>query len=147
MFPPGIVWIKLPSQRDETEIEEYDKERDTKGFTNKVSFPLVGNPSEERLRTSRSDKQGYHTYVLLSNWLEKEGYKVLRLWDNDALLNTREILEGIKEQCSEHPPLHPLPSREGKNRERCLPSMRGCEETTGISEEPSKVFPPKGEGA
>ena len=25
----------------------------------KVSFPLVGNPSEERLRTSRSDNQDY----------------------------------------------------------------------------------------
>jgi uncharacterized membrane protein YbhN (UPF0104 family) len=32
-----------------------------------MSFPLVGNPSPEILRTSRSDKKHYHTYVLLSN--------------------------------------------------------------------------------
>mgnify|MGYP001613253236 CR=1 FL=1 len=38
----------------------------TKEFISKVSFPLVGNPSEERLRTSRSDKLGSHTYVLIS---------------------------------------------------------------------------------
>ena len=27
----------------------------------KASFPLVGNPSEERLRASRSDKSGSHS--------------------------------------------------------------------------------------
>jgi very-short-patch-repair endonuclease len=48
------------------------------------------------------------------NRLEKEGYRVLRFWDNDVLLNTKGILEVIREQCAEHPPLHPLPSREGK---------------------------------
>jgi len=40
-----------------------------KEFISKVSFPLVGNPSEERLRTSRSDKLGSHTYVLISKLL------------------------------------------------------------------------------
>ncbi|TAL26514.1 MAG: tetratricopeptide repeat protein [Nitrospirae bacterium] len=40
------------------------KLRVTKGFISEVSFPLVGNPSEERLRTSRSDKQRYHIYGL-----------------------------------------------------------------------------------
>ena len=49
--------------------------RVTKEFISKVSFPLVGsssatrrgeNPSEERLRTSRSDKLGSHAYVLIS---------------------------------------------------------------------------------
>jgi very-short-patch-repair endonuclease len=48
------------------------------------------------------------------DWLEKEGYRVLRFWDNDVLLNTKGILEVIREQCLEHPPLHPLPSRAGK---------------------------------
>jgi hypothetical protein len=58
----------------------------TNKFVSRVSFPLVGNPSSERLRTSlpaklkaglpasggaegdqgRSDKKQYHTYVLLS---------------------------------------------------------------------------------
>jgi very-short-patch-repair endonuclease len=45
------------------------------------------------------------------NWLEKEGYKVLRFWNNDVLLNIKRALEVIRGHCSEHPPLHPLPSR------------------------------------
>jgi len=50
----------------------------TKEFISKVSFPLVGNPSEERLRTSRSDKLGSNTYALISkgslnsNFLKRE---------------------------------------------------------------------------
>ena len=48
------------------------------------------------------------------DWFEREGYRVLHFWDNDVLLNTRGILEVIRDQCSEHPPLHPLPSRAGK---------------------------------
>ncbi len=48
------------------------------------------------------------------NWLKKEGYSVLRFWDNEVLLNTMEVLEVIREHCLRHPPLYPLPSREGK---------------------------------
>ena len=59
------------------------------------------------------------------NWFEKEGYGVLRFWDNDVLLNTKGILEGIKERCLEHPPLNPLPSREGKQEEDPLLSREG----------------------
>jgi very-short-patch-repair endonuclease len=48
------------------------------------------------------------------DWLEKEGYSVLRFWDNEVLLNTSGILDVISECCTKHPPLCPLPSREGK---------------------------------
>lgn len=47
------------------------------------------------------------------NWLEKEGYQVLRFWDDEFLLNTKAVLEVIRTQCMGHPPLNPLPSREG----------------------------------
>lgn len=47
-------------------------------------------------------------------WLEKEGYRVLRFWDNEVLLNSKEVLTVIREHCVGHPPLDPLPSREGK---------------------------------
>jgi very-short-patch-repair endonuclease len=47
------------------------------------------------------------------DWLEKEGYRVLRFWDNEVLQNIRGVLEVIRECCLEHPPLNPLPSREG----------------------------------
>jgi very-short-patch-repair endonuclease len=47
-------------------------------------------------------------------WFENEGYRVLRFWDNEILLNTKEVLEVIREHCLGHPPLNPLPLREGK---------------------------------
>jgi very-short-patch-repair endonuclease len=31
------------------------------------------------------------------DWLEKEGYKVLRFWDNDVLTNTEGVLEVIRQ--------------------------------------------------
>lgn len=47
-------------------------------------------------------------------WLEAEGYTVLRFWDNEVLMNIRGVLEVIRTYCQDHPPLSPLPSREGK---------------------------------
>jgi hypothetical protein len=57
------------------------------------------------------------------NWLKKEGYRILRFWDNEVLTNINGILEVIREHCLEHPPLYPLPSREGE-KERMTPLMR-----------------------
>ena len=45
-------------------------------------------------------------------WLKKEGYTVLRFWDNEFLLKTREVLEVIREHCLRHPP--PAPSPQGR---------------------------------
>ncbi len=47
-------------------------------------------------------------------FLEAQGYKVLRFWDNEVLTNIRGVLEVIGIHCLHHPPLNPLPSREGK---------------------------------
>jgi len=47
-------------------------------------------------------------------WFEAQGYKVLRFWDNEVLTNTQGVLEVIWSHCLNHPPLNPLPSREGK---------------------------------
>lgn len=55
-------------------------------------------------------------------WLKQEGYRVLRFWDNEVLLNTKGVLEVIRENCLEHPPLRPLPSREGMKINKSLPS-------------------------
>jgi very-short-patch-repair endonuclease len=46
-------------------------------------------------------------------WLESEGFEVLRFWDNDVLNNTKNVIEVILDRCLNHPPLNPLPSREG----------------------------------
>jgi very-short-patch-repair endonuclease len=47
-------------------------------------------------------------------WFEAQGYKVLRFWNNEVLTNIQGVLEEISTQCLNHPPLNPLPSREGK---------------------------------
>jgi very-short-patch-repair endonuclease len=48
------------------------------------------------------------------NCLVKQGYKVLRFWNNEVLTNIEGVLEMIRKNCLKHPPLNPLPSREGK---------------------------------
>jgi very-short-patch-repair endonuclease len=57
------------------------------------------------------------------NYLKKYGFKVLRFWNNDVLTNISGVLEVIRENCLNHPPLTPpvkggevrgVPSREGK---------------------------------
>jgi len=49
-------------------------------------------------------------------WLRSQGFTVLRLWNNEVLTNTQGVLEKIRISCLSHPPLNPLPSREGKRR-------------------------------
>jgi very-short-patch-repair endonuclease len=52
--------------------------------------------AKDRRRDAKRDK-----------WLEHEGLKVLRFWDNEVLANTNEVLEVIRQSCSDHPPLTP----------------------------------------
>ena len=47
-------------------------------------------------------------------YLKKHGFKVLRFWNNEVLTNIEGVLEVIRENCLKHPPLNPLPSREGE---------------------------------
>ena len=48
------------------------------------------------------------------NYLKKQGFEVLRFWNNEVLTNVEGVLEVIRGNCLKHPPLNPLPSREGK---------------------------------
>jgi very-short-patch-repair endonuclease len=48
------------------------------------------------------------------NWFNEQGYTVLRFWNNEVLTNISGVLDVIRENCLSHPPLNPLPSREGK---------------------------------
>ncbi len=47
-------------------------------------------------------------------YLQRHGFTILRFWNNEVLQNTNEVLAVIRENCLYHPPLSPLPSREGK---------------------------------
>jgi len=40
-------------------------------------------------------------------WLKEQGYKVLRFWNNDVLMNIDGVLEVIRRNCIKHPPLTP----------------------------------------
>ena len=62
-----------------------------------------GQHSTDKVRDNKRDK-----------WLEEQGYKVLRFWNNEVLTNIKGVLEVIRKSCLNHPPLAPLPSREGK---------------------------------
>jgi very-short-patch-repair endonuclease len=53
-------------------------------------------------------------YSRRDEWFESQGHKVLRFWDNEVLTNTQGVIEEIWTNCLNHPPLNPLPSREGK---------------------------------
>jgi very-short-patch-repair endonuclease len=49
-------------------------------------------------------------------WFGEQGYKILRFWNNEVLTNIEGVLEVIRDNCKSHPPLNPLPSREGKEK-------------------------------
>ncbi len=59
------------------------------------------------------------------NYLTKNGFKVLRFWNNEIFTNIEGVLEVIRINCLNHPPLHPLPSREGKKNSPLSPCGRG----------------------
>jgi very-short-patch-repair endonuclease len=40
-------------------------------------------------------------------WLTKQGFKVLRFWNNEVLTNMTGVLEVIRSHCLLHPPLTP----------------------------------------
>jgi len=50
-------------------------------------------------------------------WLGAQGFKVLRLWNNDVLGNTDGVVAAIRSALARHPPPHPSPARgEGGKR-------------------------------
>jgi very-short-patch-repair endonuclease len=75
-------------------------------FEKKIIVELDGgqHTQPEEMRNDRIRDQ----------WFETQGYKILRFWDNEVLTNTQGVLEVISKHCLNHPPLNPLPSREGR---------------------------------
>jgi very-short-patch-repair endonuclease len=64
-----------------------------------------GQHSVERERDKKRD-----------NWLERQGYKVLRFWNNEVLINTEGILEVIRDHLTPSPQSPPL--KGGENAEQ-----------------------------
>ncbi len=74
-------------------------------FEKKIIIELDGGQHTQPSETQKDKERDI--------WFEAQGYKVLRFWDNEVFMNTRGVLEFIKAYLQEHPPLDPLPSREG----------------------------------
>ena len=49
-------------------------------------------------------------------WLNSQGFRVLRFWNNEILQNLEGVLETIRANCLNHPPLTP-PIKGGKKTE------------------------------
>jgi len=58
-------------------------------------------------------------------WLEKEGYTVLRFWDNEVLTNTRGVLETIRERLYVTPSPQSPPLKGGEVKMEDSPLKRG----------------------
>ncbi|MDO8445443.1 MAG: DUF559 domain-containing protein [Deltaproteobacteria bacterium] len=72
-------------------------------FESKVIIEVDGG--QHSIETEKDKKR--------DEWLKSEGFKVFRFWNNEVLTNTEGVLEVIRTNCLSHPPLNPLPSREG----------------------------------
>jgi very-short-patch-repair endonuclease len=51
------------------------------------------------------------TEIARTQFLENEGYRILRFWNNDVLANPEGVYEAIKEALRHHPHPNPPPSR------------------------------------
>jgi very-short-patch-repair endonuclease len=58
------------------------------------------------------------------SYVQQLGFKVLRFWNNEVFQNITGVLEVIRENCLSHPPLNPLPSREGKKKQDLPPDVK-----------------------
>ena len=50
------------------------------------------------------------------DWLEQNGYVVLRFWDHQVTKNVLGVLESIRQQCNATPSRKSLPPREGSKK-------------------------------
>ena len=83
-------------------------------FEKKIIIEVDGG--QHAIETKKDTERG--------EWLRSQGFKVLKFWNNEVLTNTQGVLEEVRINCLSHPPLNPLPSREGEKREK-LPSREG----------------------
>ncbi len=49
-----------------------------------------------------------------TDWLNSQGFTVLRFWNHEILTNIEGVLESIRMRCLEAPPLTPALSRRGE---------------------------------
>ncbi len=104
-----LLWYRLKSKqlnnlkfRRQTPIGPYSI--DFVCFPIKLVIELDGSQHAEK---KNKIKDQYR-----DAWLKKQGFKVLRFWDNDVLLNIEGVLEKIYKCCLRTP--SPNPSHQGR---------------------------------
>lgn len=61
-----------------------------------------------------ADENEKHNDIERDEWLNSQGFRVLRFWNNEVLQNLAGVLETIRDNCLRHPPLTP-PIKGGEN--------------------------------
>lgn len=76
-------------------------------FEKRIVIELDGGQHAENLEYDKQRNACLHA----------NGFIVLRFWNNEVIKNTEGVLEVIRLHCLQklHPPLNPLPSREGRS--------------------------------
>jgi very-short-patch-repair endonuclease len=74
-------------------------------FEKKIIVELDGGQHALQSETQNDNRRDH--------WFEAQGYKVLRFWDNEVLVNTPAVLEVIWENCLDHT-LPSIPSHQGR---------------------------------
>lgn len=69
-------------------------------FERKLIIELDGGQHFENEKDK--EREGY---------LRKQGYKILRFWDNEVLKNIEGVLDLIRDELEKHPSPHPSPPR------------------------------------
>lgn len=66
-------------------------------FEKKIIVELDGGQHDVKINRDKTRDE----------WLENQGFKVLRFWNNEVFSNTTGVLEVIRENILSHPPLSP----------------------------------------
>ena len=77
-------------------------------FENRVVIEIDG--SQHQIEKNKDLKR--------DRWLKEQGFKVLRVWNNEVLMNIEGVLQVIMERCLYHPP--PTPSHQGRGKPNSL---------------------------
>jgi very-short-patch-repair endonuclease len=63
-----------------------------------------------------------------TEWLESQGYRLIRFWDNEVNENIEGVLEKIVLVATETPPPRPSPSEEGEGEDTRRPLKEAADE-------------------
>jgi very-short-patch-repair endonuclease len=122
--PCGAIARKLRNQSTDAErcLWRHLRDRQVEGFKFRRQHPIgryvVDFVNLQQKLVVEADG-GQHSHdpndKIRGAWLQDEGYKVLRFWNNEVSVNLEGVLESIGDALGPRP--NPLPERERENEE------------------------------